>query len=115
MLNSGKELRRSHPASEPSALGDFLILDAVRSSNGFAIAVTDEETLELQMEIGLKDGVLLCPEGAATAVAYRNSLNAGLVSPEEHAILFNTATGLKYPMPEVSSRIDKGDVDFSIF
>ena len=99
----------------PSALGDFLILDAVRSSNGFAIAVTDEETLELQMEIGLKDGVLLCPEGAATAVAYRNSLKAGLVSPEEHAILFNTATGLKYPMPEVSSRIDKGDVDFSIF
>tara|TARA_Y100000588_G_scaffold301581_1_gene323543 strand:+ start:4811 stop:6031 length:1221 start_codon:yes stop_codon:yes gene_type:complete len=99
----------------PSALGDFLILDAVRSSGGFAIAVTDEETLEIQMEIGLRDGLLLCPEGAATAVAYRNSVESGLVSPDEHAVLFNTATGLKYPMPEVISSIDKEDVDYSIF
>ena len=99
----------------PSALGDFLILDAVRSSGGFAISVSDEETLELQMEIGLNDGLLLCPEGAATAAAYRNSLESGLVSPDEHVVLFNTATGLKYPMPEVISSIDKGNVDFSIF
>ena len=71
-----------------------MILEVVRSSGGFAIAVTDEETLEFQNEIGLRDGLLLCPEGAATAVAYRRSIESGQISPEEHAILFNTATGL---------------------
>ena len=90
----------------PSALGDFLILEAVRSSGGFAISVTDEETLKIQNEIGKRDGFLMCPEGAATAVAYQKSIDEGLVSPEDHVVLFNTATGLKYPLPEVISRID---------
>jgi threonine synthase len=99
----------------PSALGDFLILDAIRSSGGFAISVTDEETLEMQYEIGLREGLLLCPEGAATVAAYRNSLDSGLVSSSESVVLFNTATGLKYPMPEVVSRIDKNNVDYSYF
>tara|TARA_Y100001934_G_C12352075_1_gene775936 strand:- start:310 stop:1560 length:1251 start_codon:yes stop_codon:yes gene_type:complete len=99
----------------PSALGDFMILEVVRSSGGFAIAVTDDETLEFQNEIGLRDGLLLCPEGAATAVAYRRSIESGQISPEEHAILFNTATGLKYPLPEVDSRIDKEMVDYTKF
>ena len=99
----------------PSALGDFLILEAVRSSGGFAISVTDEETLKIQNEIGKRDGFLMCPEGAATAVAYQKSIDEGLVSPEDHVVLFNTATGLKYPLPEVISRIDKSDVDYSIF
>ena len=57
----------------------------------------------------------MCPEGAATAVAYQKSIDEGLVSPEDHVVLFNTATGLKYPLPEVISRIDKSDVDYSIF
>ena len=99
----------------PSALGDFLILDAVRSSGGFAISVTDEETIEIQNEIGLSEGLLLCPEGAATVAAYRNSLRSGLVSRSESVVLFNTATGLKYPMPEVSSKIDKNNVDYGVF
>ena len=99
----------------PSALGDFLILDAVRSSGGFAISVTDEETLEMQHKIGLEEGLLLCPEGAATVAAYRNSLESGLVSTSESVVLFNTATGLKYPMPEVFSNIDKNNVEYSIF
>jgi threonine synthase len=99
----------------PSALGDFLILDAIRSSGGFAISVTDEETLEMQYEFGLREGLLLCPEGAATVAAYRNSLDSGLVSSSESVVLFNTATGLKYPMPEVVSRIDKNNVDYSYF
>ena len=99
----------------PSALGDFLILDAVRSSGGFAISVTDEETIEIQNEIGLSEGLLLCPEGAATVAAYRNSLQSGLVSRSESVVLFNTATGLKYPMPEVSSKIDKNNVDYGVF
>ncbi len=99
----------------PSALGDFLILEAVKSSGGFAISVTDEETLEVQREVGIREGLLLCPEGAATVAAYRNSLESGLVSRSESVVLFNTATGLKYPMPEVVSSIDKSSVDYSVF
>ena len=99
----------------PSALGDFLILEAVRSSGGFAIAVSDTDTLEMQREIGINDGFLLCPEGAATAVAYQKSIELGMVSPDDRVVLFNTATGLKYPLPEVDSRIDKMNVDYSIF
>ena len=57
----------------------------------------------------------MCPEGAATAVAYQKSIEKGLVSPDDNVVLFNTATGLKYPLPEVISRIDKSDVDYSIF
>jgi len=96
----------------PSALGDFLILNAIRESGGFAIAVTDEETIEIQNEIGIKDGLLLCPEGAAAVAAYRNSLNSGMIRDDERVVLFNTATGLKYPMPQVTSKIDKGNVDY---
>ena len=99
----------------PSALGDFLILNAIRESGGFAIAVTDEETLEIQNQIGMEDGLLLCPEGAATVAAYRNCINSGMVDADEKAVMFNTATGLKYPMPPVSSRVDKENVDFSTF
>ena len=98
----------------PSALGDFLILDSVRSSGGFAISVTDDETLEMQRQIGLNEGLLLCPEGAATVAAYRNSVESGLVSTSESVVLFNTATGLKYPMPEVFSNIDKSNQLFNI-
>ena len=99
----------------PSALGDFMILEAVRSSGGFAISVTDEQTLEIQRQIGLSEGLLLCPEGAATVAAYRDSLESGLVSSDETVVLFNTATGLKYPMPEVISNIDKNNFEYSVF
>ena len=92
-----------------------MILDAVRSSGGFAISVTDGETLEMQNQIGLSEGLLLCPEGAATVAAYRNSLESGLVSVSESVVLFNTATGLKYPMPGVYSNIDKNNVEYSVF
>ncbi len=99
----------------PSALGDFLILDAVRSSGGAAMAVTDEETVDLQVQVGKSEGLLLCPEGAAALVAYRDCIESGLVSTSDNVVVFNTATGLKYPMPEVVSSIDKNDVDYSIF
>ena len=99
----------------PSALGDFLILNAIRESGGFAIAVTDEETLEKQNQIGMEDVLLLCTEGAATVAAYRNCIDSGMVDADEKAVMFNTATGLKYPMPPVSSRVDKENVDFSTF
>jgi threonine synthase len=83
----------------PAAIGDFLILDAVRSSDGFAIAVDDEATERARSEVAGAEGLLLCPEGAATYAAWKLSLERGLVSPDDHAVLFNCATGLKYPLP----------------
>ncbi len=91
----------------PAAIGDFLILRAVRESGGFAIAVSDEELMDARDRVGREDGLLLCPEGAATFAAYEQALEQGLVSKSDQVVLFNTATGLKYPMPEVAERIDK--------
>jgi threonine synthase len=98
----------------PQAVGDFLILDAVRESQGFAIAVSDAAILEAVEDAARVDGLLLCPEGGATLAAYRDALAKGLVSPDERALLFNCATGLKYPMPDQSHTLDKnGPIDFA--
>ena len=55
----------------------------------------------------MRDGLLLCPEGGATLAAYRKALEGGLVTPSERAVLFNCATGLKYPLPDQSHRLDR--------
>ena len=91
----------------PAALGDFLILRAVRESGGFAIAVSDEDIHIMAEGIGREEGLLMCPEGAATAAAYKVALERGLISVDDTVVLFNTATGLKYPMPQVASTINK--------
>ena len=91
----------------PVAIGDFLILQAVRDSGGFAIAVSDDQIIAARDEMSQNEGLLLCPEGAATYAAYKQSLDEGLVSPNESTILFNCATGLKYPLPPVTTRIDR--------
>ncbi|MHA1600070.1 MAG: threonine synthase [Alphaproteobacteria bacterium] len=100
----------------PVAIGDFLILQAVRDSDGFAIAVPDEEILAARDEVAREEGVLLCPEGAATYAAYKESLADGRVKVDERVILFNCATGLKYPMPAVTRRLDHtGSIDYAKF
>ncbi len=91
----------------PIAVGDFLILRAVRASKGFAIAVPDEAILAALREVASKEGLLLCPEGAATYAAYKAALADGRVKSDETAVLFNCATGLKYPLPAVDRHIDK--------
>ena len=59
---------------------------------------------------------MMCPEGAATAVACKMALERGLISVDDKVVLFNTATGLKYPMPEVTSYIDKrSKIDYRRF
>jgi threonine synthase len=90
----------------PAAIGDFLILDAVRESGGFAIAVPDAEIEAAQTSVATHDGLLLCPEGAATFAAYRSALERELVSRDERAVLFNCGNGLKYPMPPVDQLLD---------
>jgi threonine synthase len=86
----------------PAAVGDFLILRAVRESGGAALAVSDADLLAAQRRVAAQEGLLLCPEGAATYVAWRQALEAGLVGAEDEVVLFNCATGLKYPMRDES-------------
>jgi threonine synthase len=90
----------------PAAVGDFLILDAVRASKGFAIAVDDEAIEAARHTVAHKEGLLLCPEGAATYAAYQAALSDGRVNKDERAVLYNCATGLKYPMPAAGKALD---------
>jgi threonine synthase len=91
----------------PQAIGDFLILRAVRESDGFAIAVSDQAIEAGLEEVAREEGFLLCPEGAATYAAYKQSLAEGRVSRSEQAVLFNCATGLKYPLPPIRRTLDR--------
>ena len=91
----------------PQAVGDFLILRAVRESKGFAIAVTDEKISSALSEVAREEGLLLCPEGAATYAAYQQSLAEGRVAKTDRVMLFNCATGLKYPLPSVTRTLDR--------
>lgn len=100
----------------PIAIGDFLILRAVRQSGGFAIAVDDEAILAARNRVAYDEGVLLCPEGAATFAAYEEALNDGRVGDGERVILFNCATGLKYPMPSAERSLDRHQpIDYGQF
>jgi len=80
----------------PKAIGDFLILDAIRASKGTALAVTDEELIAATREIGAAEGIFCAPEGAACLPALRKLLAAGEVSADERIVLFNTGAGVKY-------------------
>ncbi len=95
----------------PKALGDYLILKALRESNGLAIAVTDEELLRAQQEIAETQGILPCPEGGATWAALQRLVTQGEVKPTETIVLFNTGSGLKYPdiLPREAPILDPDD------
>jgi threonine synthase len=98
----------------PIAVGDFLILRAVRESGGFAIAVPDEEIETAHELVPRTDGLLLCPEGAATFAAFTMALDQGLVSKGDRVVLYNCGNGLKYPMPPADLTIDIGrPVDYA--
>jgi threonine synthase len=90
----------------PGALGDFLILRALRESGGFALAVADSAIEAARQEVAARDGLLLSPEGAATYAAYLDAAGAGRVRASDRVVLFNCASGLKYPMPAVTARMD---------
>jgi threonine synthase len=91
----------------PVAIGDFLILRAVRESQGFATTVSDDAILTAREEAAQHEGLLLCPEGAATLAAYQKELASGRIAADETAVLFNCATGLKYELPPVDRRLDR--------
>jgi threonine synthase len=91
----------------PRAIGDFLILRAVRDSGGFAMAVDEAALREATAQCAREEGLLLCPEGGATLAAWRQAVADGRVGRDERAVLFNCASGLKYPMPDRSQALDK--------
>jgi threonine synthase len=95
----------------PKALGDFLILRAVRQSGGAAIAVSEEAILQAVEDAARDDGFLLCPEGGAVLAAWRNALGQGLVGKHERVLLFNCANGNKYPLPDRSKRLKLAKAD----
>src|ERR1044072_3658292 len=80
----------------PKAIGDFLILDAIRASKGTALSVTDAELIAATREIGAAEGIFCAPEGAACLPALRKLLATGEVSADERIVLFNTGAGVKY-------------------
>jgi len=80
----------------PRAVGDFLILRAIRESDGVAIAVGDDEMAEAVRMIGACTGVFACPEGGAVAAAVPKLLERGVLDRDEELVLFNTGSGIKY-------------------
>jgi threonine synthase len=95
----------------PKAVGDFLILRAVRESGGAAIAVEEEAIMEGVNDAARDDGMLLCPEGGAVLAGWRMALERGLVDRQECVVLFNCANGNKYPLPDRARHLRLAGMD----
>jgi threonine synthase len=80
----------------PKAIGDFLILEALRESGGTAIAVSDEELMEGALELARSEGIFAAPEGGACVPALRKLRDKGEIKPDDKVVLFNTGSGIKY-------------------
>lgn len=114
-FDAGKETAEPWPDAHtnvpglrvPWTIGDFMILRVLKESGGFAITVEDDEVEPERARMAKLDGIHLCPEGAATLVAYIKALRQGRIGAQDRAVLFNCASGLKYPMPPVTARIDR--------
>jgi threonine synthase len=91
----------------PAAVGDFLMIRAVNESGGFATMVDDDAILRARDTCARREGLLLCPEGAATLAAYHQELATGRIRSDESVVLFNCAAGTKYDLPEVTTRLDR--------
>ncbi|MBO6765374.1 threonine synthase [Maricaulis sp.] len=97
----------------PKAIGDFLILDAVRESGGAAVAVSEAAIETARTRCAREDGLLLCPEGAATLAAMEKAMGDGLVARDAECVLFNCGSGLKYKMPDGAVALDRhSEVDW---
>jgi len=93
----------------PKALGDFLILNALRASAGTAVAVTDAELLDAGIELASLEGIFAAPEGAACVAGLRKLLASGFLKPDERIVLYNTGSGLKY-LEAYSTRFPRHEV-----
>ena len=95
----------------PRAVGDFLILRAVRDSGGAALAVEEEAITQAVDDVARDDGMLLCPEGGAVVAGWRLALERGLAGRDETVLLFNCANGNKYPLADRSRRLQLASAD----
>jgi threonine synthase len=94
----------------PVAIGDYLILDAVRDTGGTAVAVSEDEIDAAQLEMGRLTGVYAAPEAAATWAATRQLRATGFLSGQERVVLFITGAGLKYPPPAaIASKLPQSE------
>src|SRR6266536_124627 len=80
----------------PKAIGDFLILNILRQSNGGAIAVADKEMIGVTREVGSSEGLFIAPEAAACFAASKSLRSAGKIRSGERVVIFNTGSGIKY-------------------
>ena len=99
-LGHGVEIPDAHTVASglrvPKAIGDFIMLDILRKSNGTAVAVSDEELVAGAREIGANEGIFAAPEGGALLVAMRKLMESNWIRPDETVVLFNTGSGIKY-------------------
>jgi threonine synthase len=103
-FESGERFAAEHAGAQtaasglrvPKAVGDFLMLDLIRSTGGTALSVSDEEMMVAAREIAELTGVFACPEGGATWSAARRLYDSGFLSAGETVVLFNTGSGIKY-------------------
>ncbi len=81
----------------PKALGDYLVLEAIRATDGCAVAVSDDEILKAQKELAAHEGTFICPEGASLYAAARELREENWIKENEKVVLLNTGAGIKYP------------------
>ena len=103
-----------HGVRVPNPLGGSLVLDVLYESNGFGTMVDDKAVNELRAKVCAEEGLHLCPEGAACLVALELERQSGRVTANDRVVVFNTASGLKSPMPAMTQVLDKAKaVDYS--
>jgi len=97
-----------HGVRVPNPLGGSLVLDVLYQSNGFGTLVDDCAVKDARAKVCAEEGLNLCPEGAACLVALEMERRSGRVGPNDRVVFFNTASGLKSPMPPLTRRLNKG-------
>jgi threonine synthase len=98
--SSANEFPNAHTCASglrvPKAIGDFLMLNILRQSNGGAVAVDDEEMIRVAREVGSSEGLFVAPEGAACFAAFNSLRSTGKIDIRERVVIFNTGSGIKY-------------------
>jgi len=105
-----------HGVRVPNPLGGKMVLEVLYESNGFGTAVDDDAVHETRARVCAEEGLHICPEGAACLVALEMEREAGRVGQQDRVAVFNTASGLKSPMPPMTRGLDKDQVvNYSTF
>jgi threonine synthase len=103
-FNEGKDTAEPWPNAAtiadglrvPGPFADYLILQAIRETGGTALAVEDDEMVEAMYELAATEGIIACPEGAATLVGLKKLLEQGFLQSDDTIVLLNTGSGYKY-------------------